>query len=102
MTNYKPYGLNLSKEIQDAIIEAHNDKTEITIGLKYNELKGNDKLMLTNKQIDKITKAIKDGKKDKDKRGVTIIKISKTQSKKHQKIFYQKKSSYLQPNHIVE
>ena len=82
MTNCKPYGLNLSKEIQDAIIEAHNDKTEITIGLNYNELKGNDKLMLTNKQIDKITNAIKDGKRDKNKRGVTIIKISKTQIKK--------------------
>ena len=62
MTNYKTYGLNLSKKIKDAIIEAHNYKTEITIGLNYNELKGNDKLMLTNKQIDKIRKAIKDGK----------------------------------------
>ena len=82
MTNYKAYGLNLSKKIKDAIIEAHNDKTEITISLNYNELKGNDKLMLTNEQIDKIRKAIKDGKKDKDKRGVTIIKISKTQIKK--------------------
>ena len=82
MTNYKPYGLNLSKEIQDSIIEAYRDKVPITIGLKYNELKGNDKLMLTNKQIDKITKVIKDGKKDKNKRGVTIIKISKTQIKK--------------------
>ena len=38
MTNYKPYGLNLSEEIQNAIIEAHNDKTEITIGLNYNEV----------------------------------------------------------------
>ena len=74
--------MNLSKKIKDAIIDAHNDKTEITIGLNYNELKGNDKLMLTNEQINKIRKAIKDGKKDKDKRGVTIIKISKTQIKK--------------------
>ena len=34
MTNYKAYGLNLSKDIKDAIIGAHNDKTEITIGLR--------------------------------------------------------------------
>ena len=91
MTNYKAYGLNLSKQIKDAIIEAYNDKTEITIGLNYSELKGNDKLMLTNKQIDKIRKAIKDGKKDKNKRGVTIIKISKTQIKKAPQIYFTRK-----------
>ena len=56
-------------------------------------MKGNDKLMLTNKQIDKITKAIKDGKKDKNKRGVTIIKISKTQIKKAPK--------YILPEEII-
>ena len=92
MTNYKAYGLNLSKDIKDAIIGAHNDKTEITIGLNYNELKGNDKLMLTNEQIDKIRKAIKEGKKDKNKRGVTIIKISKNTNQKSTTKYFTRKN----------
>ena len=70
MTPYLEYHVNLS-DGQKAI----KTGSELTLRLKNNQLRGNDELMLTKTQVNKIQKAIT------SKTGADI-KISKTQIRK--------------------
>ena len=69
MTTYLEYHVNLS----DA--KAMKIGSELTLRLKNNQLRGNDKFMLTKTQVNKMQKAVK------NKTGADI-KISKTQIRK--------------------
>ena len=75
MTTYHSHKVNLSQGQRSKLLKAHKDKSEITIRLGNTDLTGNDSLMLTQRQINKINKAKKAG------RGVDIH-ISKTQIRK--------------------
>ena len=75
MTNYLEYGVNLSEGQKENLAKAIQTKSELTLRLKNNQLKGSDELMLTKTQLNKIKKAIS------KKTGVEI-KISKSQIRK--------------------
>ena len=75
MTNYLEYGVNLSEGQKKNLAKAIQTKSELTLRLKNNQLKGSDELMLTKTQLNKIKKAIS------KKTGVEI-KISKSQIRK--------------------
>ena len=75
MSNYHPHGVKLSEGQKKKLAKAYKENSAITIRLSKNELKGNDQLMLTKTQINKLMKSMK------DKTG-SDIKISKTQIRK--------------------
>ena len=75
MTQYFPYGVKLSQGQMQKLSRAYNIRSSVTLRLNKSDLKGNNELMLTKTQINKIQKAIKMNK------GVEI-KISKTQIRK--------------------
>ena len=75
MTTYHSHKVNLSEGQRKKLLTAHHNKSGITIRLSKSDLTGNDSLMLTQRQINKINKAKKAG------RGVDIH-ISKTQIRK--------------------
>ena len=75
MTKYYPYGVSLSKGQLQKLSRAHNNNSAITIRLARNDLSGPHELMLTKAQINKLKKAMSQG------RG-SDIKISKTQIRK--------------------
>ena len=75
MTTYHTHKVNLSQGQRSKLLKAYKDKSEITIRLGNTNLTGNDSLMLTQRQINKINKAKKAGL------GVDIH-ISKTQIRK--------------------
>ena len=75
MTTYIEYHVNLSDGQKANLAKAIETSSEITLRLKNNQLKGNDELMLTKTQINKIKKAVQNNT------GVDI-KISKTQIRK--------------------
>ena len=75
MTSYYEYKVNLSDGQKIKLASAIQNKTPITLRLKYNQLNGEDELMLTKRQITKIKKSIKNGTG-------TDIKISQTQIRK--------------------
>ena len=75
MTTYHTHKVNLSQGQRSKLLKAYKDKSEITIRLDNTNLTGNDSLMLTQRQINKINKAKKAGL------GVDIH-ISKTQIRK--------------------
>ena len=75
MTIYLEYRVNLSDGQKKSLAKAIKTGSELTLRLKNNQLKGNDELMLTKTQHNKIQKAVK------SKTGVDI-KISKTQIRK--------------------
>ena len=81
MTTYHTHKVNLSKGQRSKLLKAYKDKSEITIRLGNINLTGNDSLMLTQRQINKINKAKKAGL------GVDIH-ISKTQIRKVLKLGY--------------
>ena len=75
MTNYLECGVNLSDGQKTNLARAMKTKSELTLRLKNNQLKGGDELMLTKTQVNKIKKAVS------NKTGVDI-KISKSQIRK--------------------
>ena len=75
MTTYLEYHVNLSDGQKANLAKAIKTGSELTLRLKNNQLRGNDELMLTKTQVNKIQKAIT------SKTGVDI-KSSKTQIRK--------------------
>ena len=75
MAKYLEYRVNLTDGQKKSLVKAIKTGSELTLRLKNNQLKGNDELMLTKTQQNKIQKAVK------NKTGVDI-KISKTQIRK--------------------
>ena len=75
MTTYLEYHVNLSDGQKENLAKAMKTGSELTLRLKNNQLRGNDELMLTKTQVNKIQKAVK------NKTGADI-KISKTQIRK--------------------
>ena len=57
MTTYHEYKVNLSKGQKAKLAKAMKDSSPITLRLSKNELVGNDELMLTKSQINKLQKA---------------------------------------------
>ena len=75
MTTYHLHKVNLSEGQRSKFLTAHRNKSEITIRLSNSDLTGNDSLMLTQRQINKLNKA--------KKLGVgSDFNISKTQIRK--------------------
>ena len=72
MTTYLEYHVNLSDGQKENLAKAMKTGSELTLQLKNNQLRGNDELMLTKTQVNKIPKSVA------NKTGVDI-KISKTQ-----------------------
>ena len=75
MANYVEYGINLTDNQKLNLASAINNKTPLTLRIKHSNLRGNDELMLTKRQIVKIQKSLENGTG-------TDIKISKTQIRK--------------------
>ena len=75
MTTYLEYHVNLSDGQKENLAKAMKTGSELTLRLKNNQLRGNDELMLTKTQANKIQKSVA------NKTGVDI-KISKTQIRK--------------------
>ena len=75
MTPYLEYHVNLSDGQKANLAKAIKTGSELTLRLKNNQLRGNDELMLTKTQVNKIQKVIT------SKTGADI-KISKTQIRK--------------------
>ena len=72
MTYYIEYGVTLSNGQKSKLASAILNKSPLTLRLKHTHLRGNDELMLTKRQINKIKKSLRDGTG-------SDIKISKTQ-----------------------
>ena len=75
MTTYYSHGVSLSEGQRQKLARAYQNNSAITIRLNNNELTGNDELMLSRRQLNKIQKSMNNGT------GVDI-KISKTQIRK--------------------
>ena len=75
MTSYIEYRVNLTDNQKLNLASAINNKTPLTLRIKHSNLRGNDKLMLTKRQIVKIQKSLSNGTGN-------DIKISKTQIRK--------------------
>ena len=75
MTSYIEYGVNLTDNQKINLASAINNKTPLTLRIKHSNLRGNDELMLTKRQIVKIQKSLANGTG-------TDISISKTQIRK--------------------
>ena len=58
-TNYIPYKVNLSEGQIKKLSKAYKDKSAITLKLENENLTGQDELMLTKTQINKLNKAKK-------------------------------------------
>ena len=61
MTTYHSHKVNLSEGQMKKLSTAHNNKSGITICLSKSDLTGNDSLMLTKRQINKLNRAKKSG-----------------------------------------
>ena len=57
MTTYHPFKVNLSTGQKEKLARAYKTSSPITFRLKNSQLTGNDELMLTAQQINKIIKA---------------------------------------------
>ena len=75
MTTYIEYGVKLTDGQKSKLASAIINQSPLTLRLKHSHLRGNDELMLTKRQIDKIKKSIANGTG-------SDIKISKTQIRK--------------------
>ena len=75
MSNYMEYGVKLTDGQKSKLASAIINQSPLTLRLKHSHLRGNDELMLTKRQIDKIKKSIANGTG-------SDIKISKTQIRK--------------------
>ena len=72
MTTYFEYGVKLTDGQKSKLVSAIRNKSPLTLRLKHSHLRGNDELMLTQRQINKIKKSLANGTG-------SDIKISKTQ-----------------------
>ena len=72
MTTYIEYGVTLTDGQKSKLASAIRNKSPLTLRLKHSHLRGSDELMLTQRQINKIKKSLKDGTG-------SDMKISKTQ-----------------------
>ena len=72
MTTYIEYGVTLTDGQKSKLASAIRNKSPLTLRLKHSHLRGSDELMLTQRQINKIKKSLRDGTG-------SDIKISKTQ-----------------------
>ena len=72
MTTYIEYGVTLTDGQKSKLASAIKNKSPLTIRLKHSHLRGSDELMLTQRQITKIKKSLRDGTG-------SDIKISRTQ-----------------------
>ena len=75
MTTYLEYHVNLSDGQKENLAKAMKTGSELTLRLKNNQLSRRDELMLTETQLNKIQKAVKN-------KTAADIKISKTQIRK--------------------
>ena len=75
MTTYFEYGVNLTDNQKRSLASAMNNTTPLTVRIKNSNLKGNDELMLTKTQLERIQKSLASGT------GVDI-KISRKQIRK--------------------
>ena len=78
MTQYFPYGVKLSQGQMQKLSRAYTTRSPVTLRLDKSDLKGNNELMLTKTQINRIKKAMNMNK------GVEI-KISKNPNSKGNK-----------------
>ena len=72
MTTYIEYGVTLTDGQKSKLASAIRNKSPLTLRLKHSHLRGSDELMLTQRQINKIKKSLRDGTG-------SDIKISRTQ-----------------------
>ena len=72
MTTYIEYGVKLTDGQKSKLASAIKNKSPLTLRLKHSHLQGTDELILTQRQISKIKKSLRDGTG-------SDIKISKTQ-----------------------
>ena len=70
-TTYDPFKVKLSKGQKEKLARAYKTSSPLTLRLKNTQLTGNDELMLTSQQINKINEAKSLGKE-------SDIKISKS------------------------
>ena len=75
MATYIEYGVKLSDGQKSKLASAIRNKSPLTLRLKHGNLRGSDELMLTQRQITKIKKSIRNGTG-------SDIKIRKTQIRK--------------------
>ena len=75
MTSYFEYGVTLTDGQKSQLASAIINQTPLTLRLKHSHLRGSDELMLTQRQITKIKKSLRNGTG-------SDIKISKTQIRK--------------------
>ena len=75
MTTYFEYGVTLTDNQKRSLASAMNNRTPLTLRIKNSNLSGNDELMLTNTQLNRIQKSLASGT------GVDL-RISKTQIRK--------------------
>ncbi|CAH3172946.1 unnamed protein product, partial [Porites lobata] len=75
MTTYFEYGVKLTNGQKSKLASAIRNKSPLTLRLKHSHLQGSDELMLTQRQITKIKKSLRNGTG-------SDIKISKTQIRK--------------------
>ena len=75
MTTYIEYRVKLTDGQKSKLASAIINQSPLTLRLKHSHLRGNDELMLTKRQIDKIKKSLANGTG-------SDIKISKTQIRK--------------------
>ena len=78
MTTYIEYKVKLTDGQKLKLASAIRNKSPLTLRLKHSNLKGSDELMLTQRQINKIKKSIRNGTG-------SDIKISKTQIRRSEK-----------------
>lgn len=79
MTTYYQWGLKISENQKEKLVQAYKKGNIITLKLGYNDLEGDDLFGLTQTQLTKIENAIE------NKRGV-VLKLSKMQVKENVKL----------------
>ena len=75
MTTYFEYGVNLTDNQKRSLASAMTHRAPLTLRIKHGNLRGNDELMLTKTQLNRIQKSMNNGTG-------ADIKISKTQIRK--------------------
>ena len=61
MTTYFEYGVNLSDNQKRSLASTMNHNTPLTLKLKHSNLRGNDELMLTTRQLKRIQNSLANG-----------------------------------------
>ena len=81
MTSYFEYGVNLTDNQKLNLAKSINNKCPLTLRIKHSNLRGNDELMLTERQIIKIENSLANGTG-------TDIKISQNTNQKNSKTWW--------------